>query len=187
MDFMERARSSIPTSSDDPDANELWGLLIRAKRLCDEFNKCSGPKEDRRRILEELFGQEIDDGTDINPSFHCDIGTNIHLGRNIYINYDCVFLDTADIWIGDYVLIGPKVCIVTPNHNFPPEERRKSMTLAKSVRIGNDVWIGAGAILLPGVSIGDGAIIGAGAVVTHDVPPGETWVGNPAKRIEHHT
>lgn len=83
-------------------------------------------------------------------------------------------------------MIAPRVCIITPNHTFSPEERRHVKTVAKQVRIGNDVWIGANATILPGVSIGDGAIIGAGAVVTHDVPAGETWVGNPARRIEHH-
>lgn len=158
----------------------------QARGLCDRFNSYSGPKEGRTRILEELFGQELDEGAEINPSFRCDIGTNIHLGKHPRINYDCVLLDTADIWIGDYVMIAPRVCIITPNHMFSPEERRRVKTVAKQVRIGNDVWIGANATILPGVSIGDGAIIGAGAVVTHDVPAGETWVGNPARRIEHH-
>lgn len=186
MHFMDRARSGIPTSDEDPDVGELLSCIERAGGLCDRFNTYSGPREGRRRILEELFGQELDETTEVKPSFHCDIGSNIHLGKHVYVNYDCVFLDTADIWIGDYSMIAPKVCIATPNHNFTPEERRHSKTVAKQIRIGRDVWIGANATILPGVSIGDGAIIGAGAVVTHDVPEGETWVGNPARRIEHH-
>lgn len=185
MDFMDRARSGIPTSELDPDVGQLLERIERARGLCRRFNSYDGPEGGGRAILEELFGQELDEGTEICPAFRCDIGTNIHLGKRPRINYDCVFLDSADIWIGDYVLIAPKVCIITPGHNFPPEERRHIRTLAEPVRIGNDVWIGANATILPGVSIGDGAIIGAGAVVTHDVPAGETWVGNPARRIRH--
>lgn len=185
MDFMDRARSGIPTSELDPDVGQLLEHMERARGLCDRFNSYVGPKEGRDAILEELFGQELDAESDICPTFHCDVGTNIHLGKRPRINYDCVFLDSADIWIGDYVMIAPKVCIITPGHNFPPEDRRNIKTLAKPVRIGDDVWIGANATILPGVTIGNGAIIGAGAVVTHDVPAGETWVGNPARRIRH--
>ena len=99
------------------------------------------------------------------------------------VNYDCVFLDSAEIRVGDHTLIGPKVCIATPSHDFPVEERRKVRTVARPVRIGNDVWIGASATIMPGVTVGDGAVIGAGAVVTHDVPAGERWAGVPARRM----
>ncbi|MDO5861479.1 MAG: sugar O-acetyltransferase [Thermoplasmata archaeon] len=183
MTFMDRVRAGMPTSEDDPDVGELLEVLARARRLCDRFNDPATPVDERRAVLEELLGQELGEGAEINPPFRCDVGTNIHLGRHPRINYDCVFLDTADIWIGDYVMIAPRVCIVTPNHTFSPEDRRKVATVAKQIRIGNDVWIGTGAIILPGVTIGDGAIIGAGAVVTKDVPAGETWVGNPAHRM----
>lgn len=183
MNFMERALAGIPTSDLNPDIGELTDLLDRAARLCERFNTPGTSKDDRRLILEELFGQELSEGACINPSFRCDVGTNISLGKNPRINYDCVFLDTGRITIGDYVMIGPNVCVVTPNHTFTPEERRHVKTVVKPVHIGNDVWIGASATILPGVTIGDGAIIGAGAVVTHDVPAGETWVGVPAHRI----
>lgn len=182
MGMIERARSGVPTGMDDPDIGSFLEAIERAKGLCDRFNVCTGAEE-RRAILEELFGQELDGNADIKPSFHCDIGTNIHLGKQPMINYDCVFLDSADIWIGDNVLIAPKVCLATPSHDFPVEERRRIRTVARPIRIGDDVWIGAGAIVLGGITVGDGAIIGAGSVVTHDVPAGEVWAGNPARRI----
>ena len=185
MDFIERSRNGIPTSNQDPDLGQFLEAVDRARTLCHRFNTYIGPREGRIAILEELFGQDLDPDSEICPSFRCDLGTNIHIGKQPTINYDCVFLDSADIWIGDYVLIGPKVCIATPGHNFPPADRRHVKTVAKPVRIGDDVWIGANATILPGVTIGDGAIIGAGAVVTHDVPAGETWVGNPAGKIRH--
>lgn len=183
MDFMDRVRAGVPTTQDDPDVGELLALLDRARALCDRFNAPGASAAERRAVLGELFGRELDDGAEINPPFRCDIGTNIHLGRAPRINYDCVFLDTADIWIGDHVMIAPRVNIVTPSHDFPPEERRRVKTVARPVRIGDDVWIGTAATILPGVTVGDGAIIGAGAVVTRDVPAGEKWAGVPARRL----
>lgn len=180
MGFLDRARSGVPTSSADPDIDELDSAMERALRLCDMFNSGRG---DRRAVLEELLGGELDPGTTVRPSFRCDIGTNIHLGRGVMVNYDCVFLDTADITVGDHSLIAPRVVIATSSHDFPAEERRHVRTLSSSVTIGSDVWIGAAAVILPGRTIGDGAIVGAGSVVTHDVPAGEVWAGNPARRI----
>lgn len=183
MNFMERSRAGIPTSDDDEDIGEFLQAIARASALCERFNFPGTPWSVRKGVLEELFGQALDDDTVINPSFRCDIGVNIHLGKHVRMNYDCVILDSADVTIGDYVMIGPKVSIVTPNHTFPPERRRSVATVARPVTICDDVWIGAGATILPGVTVGEGAIIGAGAVVTKDVPPGETWVGVPARPI----
>ncbi len=179
---MDRARAGIVTSTDDPDLSELTDAIDRAVSLCCRFG--SEPDGGRRRaILEELLGCELDSGTVIKPSFRCDVGTNIHLGRNVMVNFDCVFLDSADITIGDDVLIGPRVCIATPSHDFPVEDRRRIATVARPVTIRDDVWIGASATILPGVTIGEGAVIGAGAVVTHDVPAGGRWAGVPARRM----
>lgn len=183
MDFIERARGGIPTSEEDPDLDQFLSAMDRAHGLCERFNVPCTPWDERRRILEELFGQELDDETSVNPTFYCDIGTNIHVGRHFRMNFDCVILDSADVWIGDYVMIGPKVSIVTPGHRFPPEERRLTKTCARPIRIGDDVWVGAAATILGGVTIGDGAIIGAGAVVTKDVPERATYVGVPAHDI----
>lgn len=184
MDFMERARRGMVTSEADEDIDIFRNAMERAHGLCERFNVPCTSWSERRAILEELFGQELDADTVINPAFRCDIGTNITIGRNVHINFDCVILDSSEVVIGDNVLIGPKVCIVTPNHKFPPEMRRDIATRAEKVVIGDDVWIGTGALILPGVTVGEGAIVGAGAVVTRDVPAGETYVGVPARNIE---
>lgn len=182
MGFLDRARSGVPTSSADPDIGELEAAIARSTALCDRFNSPVG-EDERRRILEELLGCDLDPGTTVRPSFRCDIGTNIHLGRGVMVNADCVFLDTADITVGDHSLIAPRVVIATSSHDFPIEERRSVRTLSSPVTIGSDAWIGAAAVILPGRTIGDGAIVGAGSVVTHDIPGGEVWAGNPARRI----
>lgn len=184
MDFMERARRGMVTSEADEDIGDFLDAMERAHGLCERFNVHCTPWSERKAILEELFGQSLDDRTMVNPTFRCDIGTNISIGSNVHINFDCVILDSAEVEIGDNVLIGPKVCIVTPSHKFPPVMRRDIATVARKVVIGDDVWIGAGALILPGVTVGDGAIVGAGAVVTKDVPAGETYAGVPARSIE---
>ena len=171
MDFLERARRGVMTSETDEDIGEFIEAMERAHGLCERFNVPCTPWSERKAILEELFGQELDSDTVINPTFWCDIGTNISLGRHVHINFDCVILDSAEVEIGDYVLIAPKVCIATP-------------TRAEKITIGDDVWICAGALILPGVTIGEGVIIGAGAVVTKDVPAGETYAGVPARDIK---
>lgn len=181
MDFNERARAGMTTSETDPDIGLFLTTMERAHGLCERFNTPCTPWTERKAILEDLFGQDLDEETVINPSFWCDVGTNIHIGRHVHINFDCVILDSAEVFIGDYTLIGPKVCIATPGHDFPPEMRRRTSTCARPVRIGSDVWIGASATVLPGIAIGDGAVVGAGAVVTRDVPPGAKVVGVPAR------
>lgn len=182
MDFLERSRRGMVTSKTDEDIGVFMEAVNRAHTLCEMFNTPQTPSDRRKEILEELFGQELDDVA-VYPTFRCDVGRNITFGRGVLINFDCVILDSAEVVIGDHVLIGPKVCIVTPSHKFPPEMRRNIATRAEKIVIGDDVWIGAGAIVLPGVTIGEGAIIGAGAVVTKDVPAGETYVGVPARSI----
>ena len=183
MDFMERARCGIMTSELDGDLDVFLSAMDRAHSLCERFNVPCTPWSERKAILEELFGQELDPETTVAPTFWCDIGTNITLGRHVHINFDCVILDSAEVVIGDNVLIAPKVCIATPGHNFPPELRRHTATRAERITICDDVWIGAGAVILPGVTVGEGAIVGAGAVVTKDVPAGATYVGVPAGDI----
>ena len=183
MDFMERARRGIMTSELDGDLDVFLSAMDRAHSLCERFNVPCTPWSERKAILEELFGQELDPETTVAPTFWCDIGTNITLGRHVHINFDCVILDSAEVVIGDNVLIAPKVCIATPGHNFPPELRRHTTTRAEGITICDDVWIGAGAVILPGVTVGEGAIVGAGAVVTKDVPAGATYVGVPAGDI----
>ena len=117
----------------------------------------------------------------IRPPFHLDYGYNITLGDGVFMNFGCVVLDVVAVTIGDGTQVGPGVQILTADHPRDPEQRRSGMEYGSPIRIGSNVWIGGGAIILPGVTIGDDALIGAGAVVTRDVPAGVTAVGNPAR------
>lgn len=133
-------------------------------------------------LLSEFIGA-VGDGTTIMPIFTCDYGYNIRLGRNVFINYHCVFLDCARIEIGHDVQIGPAVQLYTAQHPLDPVVRRSGLESARPIRIGNDVWIGGGAVVLPGVTIGARSVVGAGAVVVQDVPPDTVVVGNPSRVI----
>jgi maltose O-acetyltransferase len=140
----------------------------------------TAPRAERPALLHELLGA-VGDGAVIRASFRCDYGYNIRLGADVFLNFNCVILDVAAVTIGDRTQIGPAVQIYTADHPRDPAERRSGAEFGRPIRIGEDVWIGGGAIILPGVTIGDGALIGAGAVVTHDVPVGATARGNPAR------
>ena len=117
------------------------------------------------------------------PVFHCDNGKNIHVGDNFFANYNVTILDNREVTIGDNVLIGPHTLIATVGHPLSPAARRKRRAIAKPVRIGNDVWIGGNATILPGVTIGNNVVIAAGAVVTEDVPDNTLAAGVPARKI----
>lgn len=119
----------------------------------------------------------------VTAPFHCVYGMNIHLAEGVYLNADCVILDTAKVTIGARTLLGPKVQLYCPLDHLERKERSEGYEIGYPITIGEDVWIGGGAIILPGVTIGDGAIVGAGAVVTKDVAAGAKVVGNPAKPI----
>lgn len=119
----------------------------------------------------------------IRPNFFCDYGWNIFLGANVFLNANCVLLDVLPIRIGDGTQIGPAVQIYTADHPRDREKRLMGLEFGRPVTIGRNVWIGGGAILLPGVTVGDDAVIGAGSVVTRDVAAGATVVGNPARPV----
>src|SRR5262249_38045690 len=121
------------------------------------------------------------DGAVIRPPFHCDYGFNIRVGAGAFLNFNCVILDVVEVMIGDGAQIGPGVQILTADHPRDPALRASGREFGRPVRIGRNVWIGASAIILPGVSIGDDAVVGAGSVVTRDVPDGATAFGNPAR------
>lgn len=157
--------------------------IRRAQRLLVRYNATSEEEPDKRTaLLRELLGS-CGDGAVIKPVFACDYGYNIRLGRKVFINYHCVFLDCAPIEIGDDVQMGPAVQLYTAAHPLEPDLRRSGLEYARPIRIGDDVWIGGGAIILAGVTIGNGSVIGAGSVVVHDVPPATVVVGNPARVV----
>ena len=139
--------------------------------------------EQERFVAEELFGS-AGVGASVQQGFNCDNGRNIHAGDHLIINYGCTILDVAEVTMGDWVMIGPHVLISTVNHPLSPRGRRNRLGVAKPVRIGDDVWIGGHATILPGVTIGDGAVVAAGAVVTKDVPPYTVVAGVPARVIK---
>ena len=136
-----------------------------------------------RALLRDMIGQ-VGEGAIVHPPFHCDYGYNISLGANVFLNFNCVVLDVVAVRIGDGTQIGPCVQILTADHPRDADARRKGQEFGRPVNIGRNVWIGGGAIILPGVSIGDDAIIGAGSVVTRDVLAGATVAGNPARRLD---
>jgi len=149
------------------------------KRL--RYNTLPLNPEERRAALSDLFGYRVDEHTKVVPPLHCDLGFNIKLGKNVLINYDCILLDTGEISIGNNTLVGPGTKIVTANHPHDAEKRKDWSVSCSPVKIDEDVWIGAGVVILPGVTIGARSIIGAGSVVTKDVPPDTVAAGNPAK------
>lgn len=167
----------------DPYGPELSAARRRARDMVYTFNLTrDADKEERLRILGELLGT-AGDGVWIEPPFHCDYGSHIHLGEKVFFNFGCVLLDCAEIRIGPRTLLAPNVQIYTATHPLDPVVRASGLESAKPITIGADVWIGGGAILLPGVTVGDRAVIGAGAVVTKNVPADMIVAGNPARVI----
>ena len=138
------------------------------------------PVSVRHALLTERLGH-VGEGAVIRPPFFCDFGYNIRLGNEVFLNFNCVILDVVEVVIGDRTQVGPAVQIYAADHPRDAETRRSGLEFGRPVRIGSDVWIGGGAIILPGVTIGDGALIGAGSVVTRDVGAGTTVTGNPAR------
>lgn len=164
----------------DPLDRELKIARERARDLCQALNASrESDVEDRGRILRELFGSG-GDTVWMQPPFYCDYGSNIHLGTRVFFNFNCVVLDVCAVHIGDYTLFGPAVQIYTAMHPFDARLRREQ-EFGKPVEIGSDVWVGGGAIILPGVTIGSRSVIGAGSVVTRDVPADVFAAGNPCR------
>jgi maltose O-acetyltransferase len=170
----------------DPHDPELVAGRVQARDLCQALNATrEADAEGRRRILRELFAAG-GDTVWMQPPFFCDYGTNIELGERVFFNFNCVVLDVCRVRIGAFSLFGPAVQIYTPMHPLNAELRRRE-EFGKPVEIGADVWVGGGAIILPGVRIGSRAVIGAGSVVTRDVPDGVFAAGNPCRVIREIT
>ena len=140
-------------------------------------------KKKRDALFYELMGS-AGKGLWIEPPFYCDYGSNITLGDHVFMNFNCCILDVMEVKIGNNVMLAPNVQIYTATHPLEAKARNSGKEFAKAITIGNDVWIGGGAIICPGVTIGNGVVIGAGAVVTKDVPDNVFVGGNPAKIIK---
>jgi len=166
-----------------PNSPELQAELEACAAWLARYNAAMGEAAPVwRNLLGERLGA-VGEGAMLRPPFYCDYGFNIRLGANVFLNYNCVILDTAPVTIGDDTRIGPAVQIYTADHPRDPAVRRSGLESGVPVTIGSNVWIGGGAIILPGVTIGDDAIVGAGSVVTRDVPAGATVAGNPARVV----
>ncbi len=157
-------------------------LSNEAMKITSEINSNYKTPIEIRKLMSKLIDQELDENFGLFPPFYTDCGKNIHIGKGVFINSGCKFQDQGGIYIGDNSLIGHNTVIATLNHDINPKFRGD--TIPKTVRIGKNVWIGSGVIILPGINIGDNAVIGAGSIVTKDVPKDMIAVGNPAKVIK---
>lgn len=165
----------------DPHTPEMQGKLHTNHRWLTRYNaSLAMTAKERHTLLVEALGN-AGEGAEIRPPFHCDYGFNIYLGAGAFLNFNCVILDVAPVSIGEATQIGPGVQILAADHPREAAARATGLEFGRPIRIGARVWIGGGAIILPGITIGDDAVIGAGSVVTHDVPAGATAMGNPAR------
>jgi len=163
--------SDIEIQSDQAAARDWMDWYNRGQRLSLQAYD---------NLLREQLGA-VGEGTVVRSPFYCDYGYNIKLGAGVFLNFGCIILDVVEVEIGDMTQIGPGVQILTADHPRDSETRAKGLEFGRSIRIGRNVWIGAGALIMPGVTIGDNSLIGAGSVVTRDVLPGVSVMGNPAK------
>ncbi len=176
----DRMLAGEPYRSDDP---ELVEAHLRARCLSERFNRAGVDQSVLRgSILGELLGS-FGAGSEIRPPFYCDYGSNLRMGTDCFVNFGLVALDAALITVGDDVQIGPQVQLLTPTHPTDPDLRRAKWEAAEPISIGDNVWLGGGCIVLPGVAIGEDTVVGAGTVVTTSLPAGVVAVGNPARIV----
>ncbi|UJR14086.1 hypothetical protein I4U23_001082 [Adineta vaga] len=173
-------------------AGELYNAftpeLLNERAICKDFiyeYNSTRPSEEKKRneMLQKIFGK-FGTNSVIERPFQCDYGYNIYWGENSFANYNLVILDICPVYVGDFVLIGPDVKFYGATHPTDPQQRLSAVEYGKSIRIGNNVWIGGGAIIVAGVTIGDNSVIGAGSVVVKDIPANVVAVGNPCKVVK---
>ncbi len=172
----EKMRSQELYYFSDP---EIHASLVHAKKVCARLRSMTIYDEDYRQVIEELI-PGVPQSTTICPPFHCDHGTGIILGENVFMNYDCIMLDGGYIRIGKHTLIGPHCQFYTPQHPMDYVERREEKETAYPITIGEDCWLGGNVVVCPGVTIGNRCIIAAGSVVTKDIPDDSLAAGIPA-------
>ncbi|WP_440901587.1 sugar O-acetyltransferase [Actinosynnema sp.] len=177
----ERMLAGEPYIADDPESERI---ARRALALLEEYRVAftASRDEEARRLLAEVLG-EVGEGVVVKPPLFVDYGENIRIGARTFVNYNLTALDVAPITIGEDCQFGPGVQLLTPTHPVEPEPRRDKLEAAKPITIGDNVWLGGGVVVCPGVTIGDNSVIGAGAVVTRDVPANVVAVGNPARVV----
>lgn len=177
-DVRERMKSGKLYFCSDPD-------LAREQMMCldklYDYNQTRPTEVERRQQLLREILAEVGENCYLEPPLHANWGCNTHLGKNVYANFNLTLVDDCDIYIGDSVMIGPNVTIATAGHPVEPELRRKLGQYNIPVYIGENVWIGAGAVILPGIRIGENSVIGAGSIVTKDIPANVVAVGNPCR------
>ena len=181
-EFLDHMNSGMEVTGGSELHMYMSALSQEAIKITTEINSRYHTPEELRELFSELTGRDVDESFRMFPPFTTDCGKNIILGKNVFINSGCRFQDQGGITIGDGVLIGHNVVIATLNHNLQPKKRANLIPM--SVKIGNCVWIGSNATILPGITIGDNAVIGAGSVVTKDVPKNTVVAGNPAMVIQ---
>ena len=178
---LEKIKESLPYNFTD---SEVATSKLNAVKKCQFLNSIDILEVDsKQQAISDLFGTAGENPT-IFSVFNCDNGKNIHVGKQFLMNYNGTILDVERVEIGDYVMIGPNTLISTVNHPLSPNSRRQNLAIARSVKIGNDVWIGGNVTILPGVTIGNNVVIAAGAVVNKNVPDNCVVGGVPAKRIK---
>ena len=166
---------------DPSDADIMTEQAACLERQYDYNMTRPGEGERRETLLRAMFA-ELGEGCYIEPPLHANWGgAHVHLGDYVYANFNLTLVDDADIFIGSRTMIGPNVTIATAGHPIHPELRERSLQFNIPVHIGRNVWIGAGAVILPGVTVGDNSVIGAGSIVTRDIPPNVVAVGNPCR------
>ena len=176
----ERMLAGDPYIADDPQLAEASRNALDLMAAYNATTVRQGPL--RRRLLEALVGS-VGEGTEVRPPFYVDYGSHITIGARCFANFGLVALDVATITLGDDAQIGPNVQLLTPTHPVEPGPRRDKWEAAEPIHIGDNVWLGGGVIVLPGVTIGDNTVVGAGAVVTKDLPANVVAVGNPARVV----
>lgn len=180
-DIFDRMRAGEVLRSNNPQFSKVMEIVARTQELSVQLNASTHIDQVRER-LSEIIGTPIDNSTRVFPPFYTNFGRFITLGKNVFINHACSFLDMGGITIEDDVLIGPRVNLLTENHPLDSSDRQT--LLLKPVVIKRNAWIGAAATILPGVTIGENAVVAAGAVVTKDVPANTIVGGVPAKIIK---
>lgn len=181
IDIFERLRKGETILPNDPEAYKMREASYNTKKLLVQMNNATDPNE-IRNLLNQITGSEIDESVAVFTPLYINYGKHTKIGKNVFINFDCVFLDLGGITIEDGVLIAPKVSLLTEGHPIEPENRHA--LIPKPIHIKKNAWIGAGATILQGVTIGENAVVASGAVVSKDVPDNTVVGGIPAKIIK---